>query len=89
MGNRGSTTTEASEGVSSSGLGPTKKEIADHLGLDRSTVSKILNNYNRDRFSPSTVQRVEQAARELGYMRAQRRGSPRHEAGATARLLRP
>ena len=67
-----------------SGLGPTKKEIADHLGLDRSTVSKILNHYNRERFSRDTVERVEAAARELGYMKAQRRESPRRESWATA-----
>lgn len=69
-----------------SGLGPTKKEIADHLGLDRSTVSKILNHYNRDRFSRATVEKVEEAARELGYMKSQRRESPRHESWATARF---
>jgi hypothetical protein len=72
--------------VGASGLGPTKKEIADHLGLDRSTVSKILNHYNRDRFSRATVERVEEAARQLGYMKAQRRESPRQEASANARF---
>lgn len=70
--------------MGSSGLGPTKKEIADHLGLDRSTVSKILNHYNRERFSRATVEKVEEAARELGYMKSQRRESPRQEAWATA-----
>ncbi|MCZ6688347.1 MAG: helix-turn-helix domain-containing protein [Planctomycetota bacterium] len=72
--------------MGSSGLGPTKKEIADHLGLDRSTVSKILNHYNRERFSRDTVERVEEAARVLGYMKSQRRESPRQEAEATARF---
>ena len=72
--------------MGSSSLGPTKKQIADHLGLDRSTVSKILNHYNRERFSRATVERVEEAARELGYMKSQRRESPRQEASANARF---
>jgi hypothetical protein len=77
---------EGRKGVGSSGLGPTKKEIADHLGLDRSTVSKILNHYNRERFSRATVEKVEETARQLGYMKSQRRESPRKEAWATARF---
>ena len=72
--------------MSSSSLGPTKKEIADYLGLSRSTVSKILNHYTRERFSRDTVEKVEEAARRLGYMKAQRRGSPRRELSFTARF---
>lgn len=72
--------------MASSSLGPTKKEIADYLGLSRSTVSKILNHYTRERFSRETVEKVEEAARQLGYMKAQRRESPRRELSATARF---
>lgn len=72
--------------MASSNLGPTKKEIADYLGLSRSTVSKILNHYTRERFSRDTVERVEEAARRLGYMKAQRRESPRREFSGAARF---
>ena len=65
---------------------PTKKDIADYLGLDRSTVSKIMNNYDRDKFSPATVARVEQAARELGYAKSQRRQHPRAPLGLRAQV---
>lgn len=43
----------------------TIEDIAQHLGVSVSTVSKALNNY-RD-VSPATRQRVLDAARELGY----------------------
>ncbi|MBI4575330.1 MAG: helix-turn-helix domain-containing protein [Planctomycetes bacterium] len=58
---------------------PSKKVIADYLGLDRSTVSKILNHYNRDKFSTETIERVERAAQELGYAKSQRRECPRRD----------
>lgn len=41
------------------------KEIAAHLGLSTSTVSRALNDY--DDVAPETVRRVRQAAQELGY----------------------
>ncbi|MBI4576402.1 MAG: LacI family DNA-binding transcriptional regulator [Planctomycetes bacterium] len=65
---------------------PSKKAIADYLGLDRSTVSKILNRYELERFNSATVARVEQAARELGFVQAQRRDAPRIPLGALVRV---
>jgi len=41
------------------------KDIAAHLGLSTSTVSRALNDY--DDVAPETVRRVRQAAQELGY----------------------
>lgn len=43
----------------------TQQTIADHLGLDRSTVSLALRN--DPRVAVSTLERVRTAARELGY----------------------
>ncbi|MHC5039445.1 MAG: helix-turn-helix domain-containing protein [Planctomycetota bacterium] len=42
-------------------------EIAAHLGLARSTVTKILNQFPNNRASKETVKRVFKAAREMGY----------------------
>ena len=61
-----------------------KKEIAKSLGLDRSTVSKILNNYEVDKFNSETVNRVREAARRLGYVKTQRRLHPRRDVGGLA-----
>ncbi|MBI4575495.1 MAG: PilZ domain-containing protein [Planctomycetes bacterium] len=54
-------------------ISPSKKAIAKELGLDRSTVSKILNGYDVEKFAPETVARVREAADSMGYARAQRR----------------
>ncbi len=45
------------------------KDIAEHLGISRCTVSHVLNN-NLDKFNyrPETVDRVRKAAKELGYV---------------------
>jgi transcriptional regulator with XRE-family HTH domain len=42
-------------------------KIAAKAGLDRTTVSKILNRHPGDRSSPETVRRVFRIARRLGY----------------------
>ncbi len=43
------------------------EEIAERLGLARSTVTKILNQLPYNRASSDTIQKVFQTARELGY----------------------
>lgn len=43
------------------------KEIAERLGLARSTVTKILNQLPQNRASADTIKRVFQTAREMGY----------------------
>jgi len=45
----------------------TQEMIAERVGLDRSTVSKILNGRASDFVSRRTIDRVIDAARELGY----------------------
>lgn len=45
----------------------TQEIIARKVGLDRSTVSKILNGKASDFVSQKTVEKVIKAARELGY----------------------
>jgi LacI family transcriptional regulator len=46
----------------------TLKELAEHLGLSRTTVSMILNNVpEATRFPAETRQRVVESAKELGY----------------------
>ena len=63
-----------------------KKAIADYLGLDRYTVSKILNHKGREKFAARTVEQVEQAAKELGFRSLRRRSSPRAAGPQRARL---
>ena len=46
----------------------TKKEIAERLGVSRSTVSHVLNNKPNTRISTKTRERVFKTARELGYV---------------------
>lgn len=48
-------------------MGVTQEAIAKKVGLDRSTVSKILNGRASDFVSHKTVERVLDAARGLGY----------------------
>jgi transcriptional regulator with XRE-family HTH domain len=45
----------------------TQEMIAKKVGLDRSTVSKILNGRASDFVSHKTIERVLNAARDLGY----------------------
>jgi transcriptional regulator with XRE-family HTH domain len=45
----------------------TQEMIANKVGLDRSTVSKILNGRASDFVSRQTIERVLAAAREMGY----------------------
>ena len=45
----------------------TQEHIAKKVGLDRSTVSKILNGRASNFVSPKTIGRVISAAKELGY----------------------
>ena len=45
----------------------TQEMIAERVGLDRSTVSKILNGKASDFVSRQTISKVLDAARELGY----------------------
>jgi LacI family transcriptional regulator, galactose operon repressor len=51
-----------------SGRRITLKELAEHLGLSRTTISMILNDVpDATRFPEETRQRVAQSARKLGY----------------------
>jgi transcriptional regulator with XRE-family HTH domain len=43
------------------------QEIADRIGLARSTVTKILNQLPRNRANAETIKRVFKTAREMGY----------------------
>ena len=46
---------------------PTSLQVAQKAGVSQATVSMILNRRNDVSFSAETVERVECAARELGY----------------------
>ena len=46
---------------------PTSSQVAQKAGVSQATVSMILNRRNDVSFSAETVERVECAARELGY----------------------
>lgn len=45
----------------------TQSDLARMLSIDRTSVTKILNNHPHSRFDPKLVERVRQAAREHGY----------------------
>ena len=53
----------------------TSSQVAERAGVSQATVSMILNRRNNVSFSAETVERVEQAARELGYELPRRRNS--------------
>ncbi len=46
----------------------TSKDVAEKVGVSRTTVSLILNNVKGIQFSPDTRQKVIEAANELGYV---------------------
>jgi transcriptional regulator with XRE-family HTH domain len=48
-------------------MGVSQKDIADHLGLDRTTVTKILNRDPKYSASEATKEKVFRAAEKLGY----------------------
>ena len=45
----------------------TSSEVAEKAGVSQATVSMVLNKKYNVSFSRETVEKVEQAARELGY----------------------
>ena len=51
----------------------TSSQVAERAGVSQATVSMILNRRSNVSFSAETVERVEQAARELGYELPRRR----------------
>ena len=51
----------------------TSSQVAEKAGVSQATVSMILNRRNNVSFSEETVERVEAAARELGYELPRRR----------------
>jgi len=46
----------------------TSQDVARKAGVSRTTVSFVLNRFTRSNISPETVERVWEAARELGYV---------------------
>ena len=53
----------------------TSTDIAKAAGVSQATVSMVLNKKYNVSFSRETVEKVEQAARELGYVLPKRRSS--------------
>lgn len=51
----------------------TSSQVAEKAGVSQATVSMILNRRNNVSFSAETVEKVERAARELGYELSKRR----------------
>ena len=51
----------------------TSTDIAKAAGVSQSTVSMVLNKKYNVSFSKETVEKVEQAARELGYVPQKRK----------------
>jgi hypothetical protein len=69
----------------------TQGDIARVCKVDQGSVSRILNKDTRDSFSPETIQKVFQAAREIGYVHpalvsTNRRHSPRKKAAIRANV---
>lgn len=69
----------------------TQGDIARLCKVDQGSVSRILNKDTRDSFSPETIQKVFQAAREVGYVHpalisTNRRHSPRKKAAIRANV---
>lgn len=62
----------------------TSTDIAKAAGVSQATVSMVLNKKYNVSFSKETIQKVEQAAREMGYNIPKRR--PRKDAG-NSRLI--
>jgi transcriptional regulator with XRE-family HTH domain len=65
-------------------MGATQKEIARRVGLDVSSVNKILNHRQGPVFRKETIKKVEKVAREMGYnfeklKHAHRRVEPRKD----------
>ena len=52
----------------------TSSDVAERAGVSQATVSMILNKKYNVSFSRETVEKVEQAARELGYQLPSRKG---------------
>jgi DNA-binding LacI/PurR family transcriptional regulator len=48
----------------------TSADVARFAGVSRTTVSDVLNGQRIDRYHPGTVERVREAATELGYVRS-------------------
>ncbi|PIT74319.1 LacI family DNA-binding transcriptional regulator [Limnohabitans sp. JirII-31] len=57
---------------------PTLQDLAKHLGVHKSTVSRAIDPARRHLVAPDLLQRIEAAARELGYR-------PNHAAAALSR----
>ena len=51
----------------------TSMDIAEAAGVSQSTVSMVLNKKYNVSFSKETVEKVERAARELGYVPPKRK----------------
>lgn len=60
---------------------PTSSDVAARAGVSQATVSMVLNKKYNVSFSKEVVQKVEQAAKELGYVLPKRRtyGEERRE----------
>ena len=64
----------------------TSTDIAKAAGVSQATVSMVLNKKYNVSFSKETIQKVEQAAREMGYNIPKRR--PRKDAGNSRLIIR-
>ena len=62
----------------------TSSDVAARAGVSQATVSMVLNRKYNVSFSRETVERVEQAARELGYELPGRR---KHKADRKEKLI--
>ena len=57
----------------------TSSQVAERAGVSQATVSMILNRRNNVSFSEETIEKVERAARELGYELPHRKHKTRQE----------
>ena len=67
----------------------TSTDIAHAAGVSQSTVSMILNKKYDVSFAKDTVERVENAAKELGYVPPKRKNEKRNKTGEASSCILP
>ena len=65
----------------------TSSDVAKKAGVSQATVSMVLNRKYNVSFSRETIEKVEQAARELDYHLPGRKNKKRQQKGETDRRL--